>query len=71
MILLYSAPPMPGQGNQPPYFHPQTGMVNGEGHLYQGQGTQHQAPRPLGPGQYQQHPQMKVHLLMLTVWHLI
>ena len=60
MILSYSTRPMQGQGNQPPYFHAQPGMVNGDGHLYQGQGSQHPAGGPLGPGQYQQRPQMKV-----------
>ena len=60
MILFYSAPPMQGQGNRPPYFQPQPGMVNGDGHLFQGQVSQHQTGPPLGPGQYQQRPQMKV-----------
>ena len=63
-ILNHSEPPR--QGNRPPYFHPQSGMVNGDGHLYQGQGMQHQAGGPLGPGQYQQRPQMKVWKYMVT-----
>ena len=51
---------MQGQGSRPPYFYPQSGMVNGGDHSYQGQGAQHQVGGPPGPGQYQQPPQMKV-----------
>ncbi|XP_028403896.1 protein transport protein Sec24C-like isoform X2 [Dendronephthya gigantea] len=57
--MAFSAPPMQGQGSRPPYFYPQSGMVNGDGHSYQGQGAQHQAGGPPGPGQFQQPPQMK------------
>ena len=64
--MIFSEPPR--QGNRPPYFHPQPGMVNGDGHLYQGQSMQHQVGGPSGPGQYQQrtYPQMKVWKYVIT-----